>query len=55
MANPVEQAAQAISHDEPDEPADNNFYLNLTIAFMVGIVFLFVGFTLMLILLASAH
>jgi hypothetical protein len=40
--------------DDPHEPADDNFYRNLTIAFMVGMVFLFGLFTLMLILLARA-
>jgi hypothetical protein len=55
MANPIEQAAQAISQDEPQEPADDNFYRNLAIAFMIGIVFLFSGFTLMLILLAGSQ
>ncbi|HLW00565.1 MAG TPA: hypothetical protein VKT82_18040 [Ktedonobacterales bacterium] len=55
MANPLEHAAQAISQDEPQEPADDNFYRNLTIAFIIGIAFLFSGFTLMLILLAGAQ
>jgi len=55
MANPLEQVAQAISQDEPQEPADDNFYRNLTIAFLIGIVFLFSGFTLMLILLAGSQ
>ena len=55
MANPIEQVAHAITNDEPIEPADDRFYLNLTIAFLVGIVFLFGLFTLMLILLASAQ
>jgi hypothetical protein len=55
MANPLEQGAQAITGDEPQEPADDNFYRNLTIAFLIGIVFLFSGFTLMLILLAGSQ
>lgn len=56
MANLAPQSAQALpQHDEPDEPADDNFYRNLTIAFLVGMVFLFGLFTLMMILLASAH
>ena len=55
MANPLEQVAQAISQDEPQEPADDNFYRNLTIAFLIGIVFLFSGFTLMLMLLAGSQ
>ena len=55
MANPLEQVAQAITGDEPQEPADDNFYRNLTIAFLIGIVFLFSGFTLMLILLAGSQ
>ena len=55
MANPVPQSSQAIPpHAEPQEPADDNFYRNLSIAFLVGIVFLFGLFTLMLILLAGA-
>ena len=55
MANPLEQVAQAITGDESQEPADDNFYRNLTIAFLIGIVFLFSGFTLMLILLAGSQ
>ncbi len=56
MANPVEQVAQAIApDDEPHEPADDNFYRNLTIAFLIGIMVLFSGFILMLILLAGSQ
>jgi hypothetical protein len=55
MANSIEQVAHAVTNDEPVEPADDRFYLNLTIAFLVGIVFLFGLFTLMLILLAGAQ
>lgn len=54
MADGVQQSSVITPHDEPQEPADNNFYRNLTIAFMVGMVFLFGLFTLMLILLARA-
>lgn len=55
MANLAPHSAQVAPQDaEPEEPVDNNFYLNLTIAFLVGMVFLFGLFTLMLILLAGA-
>ncbi|HEU5369833.1 MAG TPA: hypothetical protein VFU69_15280 [Ktedonobacterales bacterium] len=55
MANPVPQSSQASSQEvELPEPADDNFYRNLSIAFLIGIVFLFGLFTLMLILLAGA-
>ena len=56
MANVAPQSSQAAAeHIEPQEPADNSFYLNLTIAFLVGMVFLFGLFTFMLILLAGSQ
>lgn len=56
MANVAPQSSHAAPLDaEPEEPADNSFYSQLSIAFLVGIVFLFGLFTLMLILLAGAQ
>ncbi len=55
MANVLPQPPQAAQHAEAvNEPADNSFYLRLSLAFLVGIVFLFGLFTLMMILLAGA-
>jgi len=55
MANVVPQPPQAApQHIEFEEPADNSFYLRLSVAFLVGIVFLFGLFILMMILLAGA-
>ncbi len=55
MAHLAPQSPQASSQEvELPEPADDNFYRNLSIAFLIGIVFLFGLFTLMLILLAGA-
>ena len=54
MADGAKQSSALAPLDEPHEPADDNFYRNLAIAFMVGMVFLFSLFTLMLILLARA-
>lgn len=39
---------------EAQEPADDNWYRNLSIAFLVGMVFLFGLFTFMLIMLAHS-
>jgi hypothetical protein len=56
MTNLAPHSAQVAPQDaEPEEPADNNFYRNLTIAFLVGMIFLFGLFTLMLVLLAGAQ
>ncbi len=40
---------------EQPEPADSRMYLNLSIAFLVGIAFLMLLFVTMLILLAGAR
>jgi hypothetical protein len=56
MANVAPQSSQTAPQDmEVQEPADDNFYRNLSIAFLIGIVFLFGLFTFMLILLAGAQ
>lgn len=56
MANVAPHSSQVAPLDaEPEEPADDSFYSRLSIAFLVGIVFLFGLFTLMLILLAGAQ
>ncbi len=55
MANLAPQPSPAAPQDSgPEEPADNSFYRTLSIAFLVGMVFLFGLFILMMILLASA-
>jgi hypothetical protein len=56
MANALPHTHEAANRAaETQEPADNNWYRNLSIAFLVGMVFLFGLFTLMLILLAGAR
>ncbi len=55
MANIAPQPSQMPPQDtEPPEPADNNFYTLLSIAFLVGMVFLFGLFILMMVMLAGA-
>ena len=55
MTNVAADPAHAITSDaETPEPADDNSYRVLAYSFMIGMVFIFAFFTLMLILLAGA-
>lgn len=51
MANALPNTTATV---ETAEPADNRTYINLVIAFMVGIVFLMGLFVAMLLILAQA-
>lgn len=50
----VDQAPNLISDGEKPEPADDNGYRVLAVSFIIGMVFIFALFTVMLILLAGA-
>lgn len=55
MANALPHSHEAANQAaEPQEPADDNWYRNLSVAFLVGMVFLFGLFIAMLIFLASS-
>lgn len=55
MANALPHSHEAANPAaEVQEPADDNGYRNLSIAFLVGMVFLFGFFIAMLIILASS-
>ncbi|HEU5368325.1 MAG TPA: hypothetical protein VFU69_07670 [Ktedonobacterales bacterium] len=46
---------QAITNaDEKPEPADDNGYRNLALGFIIGMIFIFALFIVMLVLLAGA-
>lgn len=56
MANALPHSHEATNQiAEVPEPADDNWYRNLSIAFLVGMVFLFGLFTFMLIMLAGSQ
>jgi|GEM_PF-1579566 hypothetical protein len=56
MANALPHANEATHQGaEVQEPADDNWYRNLSIAFLVGMVFLFGLFIFMLVMLAGSQ
>ena len=56
MANALPHSHEAANQAvEIEEPADDNWYRNLSIAFLIGMIFLFSLFIFMLIMLAGAQ